>query len=237
MPEQQLINVTLEYGQGYDEVEGKDTTLRTKIYDVTSTVKDKILDYHLHKIVYTLNANQTIQSLKFLYKDRYNGSIKTLLDTTEGVKGNEIEEEIEFSDLEEITQVFFYVSKEERLVSICIETNHGKTKYIGDSSKGELIKDDDLDTKNNVVVGFGVNANKKFGVTSMFCYILDKNKYGIFQYSGLLQLRAKLKANKDFRANLESKKDSLNENQKLLLNTCDLADAAFFPVVSYVMSQ
>ena len=237
MTEQQLINVTLEYGQGYDEVEEKDTTKRTKIYDVTSEVKDKILDYHLHKIVYTLNANQTIQSLKFLYKDRFNGSIKALLDTTEGQKGNEKEEEIEFTDLEEIIQVFFYVSKEERLVSICIETNHGKTKYIGDYSKGELIRDYDLDTKNNVVIGFGVNANKNYGVTSMFCYILDKNKYGIFQYSGLLQLRAKLKTNKDFRANLETKKDSLNESQKLLLNTCDLPDAAFFPIVSYIMTQ
>ena len=231
----ELINVSLEYGQGYDENAEKDETKKTKLYDCTSRVGKKILDFHLHKILYTLNSEQTIQSLKCVYKSRYDGHTEILLDTTNGEKTDLKEEEINFGELEEIINIFFYVSKKDKLVSICIETNQGTSKYIGNNSKGELIKDDDLDTKKNIVVGFGVNANKKYGVTSCFCYILDKNKYGIIKYTGLLLLRAKLKKNPKFKENCD--KGSLNPDQKLLLNACDLPDTAFFPIANYVMSH
>lgn len=236
MSESKLINVTLEYGQGYDENQEKDDTKKTKIYDCTSKVHEKLLDFHIHELIYTLNSEQIIQSLKCVYKSRYDGHTEILLDTTNN-ETDPKEEKITFGELEEIVNILFYVSKEDRLVSICIETNQGINKYIGDYTKGDLIKDDDLDTKKNIVVGFGVNANKKYGVTSLFCYIVDKNKYGIIKYSGLLQLRAKLKKNPKFKEEAESKKGALKPEQKLLLDICDLPDAAFFPVASYVMSH
>ena len=237
MNEKQLINVTLEYGQGFDENRQKDETLKTKIYDCTSKVRNKLLDYHIHKIIYTLNSEQTIQTLKCVYKSRYDGHSEILLDTTNGEAPEKKEEELVFGELEEIINILFYVSKNSKLVSICIETNQGMTKYIGDYSKGEVIKDDDLDNKKNIVVGFGVNANKKYGVTSIFCYIIDKNKYGIIKYMGLLQLRAKLKTNQKFKEQVESNKGALNSQQKLLADVCDLADVAFFPIASYVMTH
>ena len=70
----------------------------------------------------------------------------------------------------------------------------------------------------------------------MYCYYMDKSKFGILQYSGLLQLRAKLKVDPDYKKELEAKKDTLNEKQKLILDTCDLAETAFFPIICYIMS-
>ena len=237
MNQDDLINVTLEYGQGFDENRQKDETKKTKIYNCTSKVGTKILDYHIHKIVYTLNSERTIQSLKCVYKSRYDGHSEILLDTTNGEAPETKEEELVFGELEEIINILFYVSKQYTLVSICIETNQGMTKYIGDNSKGEVIKDDNLDIKKNIVIGFGVNANKAFGVTSIFCYFVDKNKYGIIKYIGLLQLRSKLKTNKKFKEEVESKKDALNPQQRLLFNVCDLSDVAFFSIASYVMAH
>ena len=65
---------------------------------------------------------------------------------------------------------------------------------------------------------------------------MNKRKFGIVQYTGLLQLRAKLKANEDFKKSVVANKANLNDKQKLILETCDLADTAFFPVISYIMS-
>lgn len=232
----QLIDVTLEYGQGYHENRQNDETQKTRIYDCASKVGGKLLDYHIHKILYTLNSEQTIQTLKFIYKNRYDGHTEILIDTTNGEAPDTNEAIIEFEDLEEIINILFYVSKKGNLVAICIETNQGKILYIGNNSKGEVIKDEKLISKKNIVVGFGVNANKRFGVTSIFCYILDKNKYGIFKYIGLLHLRAKLKNNKSFKEGIESRKGTFNAQQKLLADICDLPDTAFFPILGYVMS-
>ena len=231
-----LINVTLEYGQGYDENLEKDQTKITKIYDCTSKVGTKILDYKIHKLLFTLNSDQTIQSLKCVYKSNYDDHSEILLDTTDGEPADPKEEQLVLGDFEEIVNILFYVSKEDKLVSICIETSQGKNKYIGNHTKGELIKDDNLYQKDNIVIGFGVNANKRYGVTSCYCYIMNKNKYGIIKYSGLLQLRAKLKKNPKFKEETE-KKGTLNADQKLMLNVCDLPDTAFFPIASYVMSH
>ena len=248
-----LVDVTLEYGQGYGDKTIEEEDQKTKIYDCTSKVKEQILNYHLHKIVYTLNSMQYIQSLKFIYKSRNDGHLETLLDTNQDGCDSKVEE-ITFKDFEEIQNIFFYVSKDEklvkqnnekllniskdeRLVSICIETNQGKPKYIGSIDKTEVLKDENLDTKNKIVVGFGVNANKVYGVTSMFCYFVDKNKYGIIKYKGLLELRAKLKKNNQFKKIIDSQKEKFDEKQKLLANICNLPDIAFFPIANYVMSQ
>lgn len=236
------LNITLEYGQGYREMqyEEKHPELCTEIYDFTKDIGMGIFDYHLHKIVYSLNDKQQIQSLKTIYKNRNDGTLKTLLDTTNSHINGEKEEEIVFQDFEDIVQIFFYVQDDKinaRLVAICIETNLGNIKYIGNQDNGQLLRDFDLDTKENIVLGFGVNANQHYGVSSMFCYIMNKNKYGIIEYSGLLQLRAKIKKDKDFKTKNDEKRASLTDKQNLLLNIADLPDTAFFPIAGYLMAH
>ena len=230
-----FLEATLEYGQGYDQQVGGAADEVTTNYDFAANSKpEEIIDYHIHEIIYTLNEKQ-IQTLKIIYKNRNDGNLKTLLDTISSHKDHETEESIKFEDAEEICEVFFYISKE-RIAAISMKTNLGNTKIIGNTSNGELVKDENLKDEKNVIFGFGVHAGQKFGVSSIYCYYMSKKKYGIVVYSGLLQLRAKLKVNKEFRDKLKTKRESLNEKQKLVLDTCDLPDTAFFPFASYIMT-
>ena len=232
-----LLDATLEYGQGYNQMVGASKDEVTENYDFASKLNEDVLDYHIHKIIYTLNDSQNIQTLKMIYKSRIDGKLISLLDTIVSHKQDEKENEIEFEDNEEIKEVFFYLTKEERLGAISFKTNLGKIKQIGNQGKAEAIIDENLKDGQHIVFGFGVNAGPKFGVSSIYCYYMDKNKYGIILYGGLLHLRAKLKRNPEFKKKMLANRASLNEQQKLILDTCDLPDAAFFPIISYIMSQ
>lgn len=229
---------TLDYGEGYFEMDETDETKISKNFDFTSKFKHKVLDYHIHKIIYSLNNKQSIQSIKMIYKNRNDGHLDTLLEAGKKLEGKE-ENEIEFEEFEEINNLFFYLTKAtsvRTLAAICIETNKGKTKYIGNQDNGELIKDDELDSRQNIVLGFGLNWCEAYGVSSMYAYYINKNKFGLIQYSGFFQLRAKLKKDKEFKEKMKAQKSALDDKQKLILEACDLPDAAFFPVASYVIS-
>ena len=231
-----LLDVTCEYGQGFFEMIKPKEEEKTILYDFTSKLKQNVLEYKIHEIKYTLGESQNVQTLIMVYKNRNDGHLETLLNTEKSATAAK-EEIIEFQDNEEIVDVFFYVKEEgNTLAAFMIKTNLGQIKYIGNQDKGQLVKARDLETGKKIVLGFGVNAGQKYGVSSMYCYYMDKSKFGILQYSGLLQLRAKLKMNPEFKKKLEAKKDSLNDKQKLMLTTCDLPDAAFFPIASYIMS-
>lgn len=231
-----LLDVTLDYGQGVFEMIKPKEEETTELYDFTKPLGEGVLEYKIHQIKYTLGETQNIQTLNMVYKNRNDGQLKTLL-KTEKSDTNAKEEVIELGESEEIIDVYFYPSRETgRLAAIMIKTNKGNIKYIGNQDKGELVKDPALETESKIILGFGVNAGKKFGVTSIFCYYMDKSKFGILQYEGLLHLRAKLKLDQDFKKELEARKDTLDRRLKLLLATCNLPDATFFSVASFIMS-
>ena len=231
-----LLEVSLEYGEGYNQMVGAVQEDITKNYDFSFSLKEKVLDYHINKIIYSLNSNQGIQSLKMIYKNRNDGHLETLLDTVISHVKDEKENQIIFEDFEEIIQVRFWVRKD-KLIGFSIKTNRDKIKIIGYGNNEELIKDGNIETGKKIIFGFGVQAGLKHGVSSMYCYYMDKNQFGIIEYSGLLQLRAKLKVNPKYKAEMKEKKKHLNEKQKLVLETCELPDTAFFPIASYIMSH
>lgn len=264
MPEDNFIDVTLEYGQGhYDLTERKynkekikvnengkekeitkktliETDNLSKIYDIFPVSKKNILDYHIHKIIYSLNSNQCIQSLKIIYKNRNNG--KELVQDSENshCKDEKVEEFV-LEDMEEIIDVIFYydgTTKDDtgNLTSVCFTTNRGKIKYIGKQGNN-YFKDKYLERKEKVILGFGITSSKLYGVTSMFCYYIDKKKYGVIQYLGLIQLKAKLSKNKEFNEAVEAKKASFNDKLKLIAEVCSLPNTAFFPIATYIMSN
>lgn len=242
-----LIYATIEHGQGYDQVIGAVEEEKTLNYDFISDTKENglnnsnisIFDYHIKKIIYTLNSSQYIQTLKLIYKNRNDGQLKTLLDTTGSHIKDEQSFEIEFEDFEEIIEVLFYLTKKDpRLGAISIKTNLNKYKNIGSEiNLDEPVKDENVLNGKNIIYGFGVHAGKLYGVSGIYCYFIDKTLYSIIVNNGLLQLRAKLKKNSDFRNQMIEKRESLNEKQKLILDSCDLPDTAFFPLASYIMSQ
>lgn len=264
MPEDKFIDVTLEYGQGhYDLTERKynhekikvnengkeiEKTIKTlietdnlsKIYDVYPKYKKNLLNYHIHKIVYSLNNNQKIQSIKIIYKNRNNGEEMVLDSENSHIQG-EKEEEFVLKDMEEIVDVYFYYDKKGDevgdLTTLCLTTNCGNIKYIGGKQSENIFKDKYLQTKEKIILSFGITSSKQYGVTSMFCYYLDKKKYGVIQYLGLIQLKAKLSNNKEFKDRIEAKKESFDEKLKLIADVCSLPSTAFFPIASYIMSH
>ena len=111
-------------------------------------------------------------------------------------------------------------------------------KYLGDETKGQLCKDYLLSgKKKNVVLGFGANACKLLGVTSVYCYFMERKIYNIVSNGVYLELKAKLKKDPKFNKKAQNKKKSLDENLKLILNVCSLPDTAFFPIMFYLMSD
>ena len=144
-------------------------------------------------------------------------------------------EEFVLQDMEEIIDVYFHFDNKENLTSICLTTNLGNIKYIGKQSDN-YIKDKKLKSKGKVILSFGMSSTKRYGVTSMFCYYIDKKKYGIIQNIGLIQLKAKLSKNKEFKDNIEAKKGSFDEKLKLITEVCSLPNDAFFPIAKYIIS-
>ena len=242
---EKLIGITLLYGQGYreEQISLKDfEKMREKYsqsYDSLETKGEKILEYHIKKIIYTISPSQSIQTLKVIYQNRNNGQLEELLDTkvsyTEQNKDKDKLSYIEFEDNEEIVDMFFYVKDSNNLVSICITTNFGTSKYIGNQDLGTLVKDRDLEKKDKVIVGFYVEASKIEGVTGMYCYYVPKIKFGFYKYYGLFLLRAKIKCNEEFKKKIEEKKESFDEKNSLILSLSDLPDTVFTKVSSFIM--
>ena len=230
---QTLLETTLEYGQGHSRMVDmeKHNETSTINYDCAGNKGVSFLDYHIHKIYYNLKPSEYIQSMKIIYKNRNDGHLETLLDTApEEEKNNEFELE----DNEEIKEVRIW-KKNDRLIGIDISTNKGKSKKIGyGDDESEKIKE--FVPGDKIIFGFGCHANKQYGVSSIYCYFMDKRKYGIVKNSGLIHLRAKLKKNPEFKSQIEAKISSLTPVQKLILETCDLPDTAFFPLATYIMS-
>lgn len=244
---EKLIGITLLYGQGYreEQISKKDfEKMRDKYsqsYDSLETKGEKILEYHIKKIIYTISPSQSIQTLKVIYQNRNNGQLEELLDTkasyTEQNNDKDKLSYIEFEDNEEIVDMFFYVKDSNNLVSICITTSFGTSKYIGNQDLGTLVKDRDLEKKDKVIVGFYVEASKLEGVTGMYCYYVPKIKFGFYKYYGLFLLRAKIKCDKEFKKKTEEKRESFDEKNSLILALSDLPDTVFTKVASFIIES
>ena len=226
-----LLEATLEYGEGHARMVSKDGEPDTKNFDCSKTYGRELIDYHIQKISYSLKSNEYIESLKAIYKNRNTGEKKTLLDTAPEKEKNY---DFEFQENEEIAAVRVWLAKD-RLIGFEITTTLGTIKKIGYGEDQPIIINQ-LENKDKIVFGFGGHANDQYGVCSIYFYYMDKKKFGIIHNSGLLQLRAKLKEDQKYKDAMSEKKASLTPKQNLIFETCNLPDTAFFPVASYIMS-
>jgi hypothetical protein len=231
-----LLASTMEYGQGHLPVVDGSDDLYTTNYDYSIANEENILDYRLHKMICKINnESQHIQSMTLIYKNRNSGELMTLLDTVKSKIEDGIDMDYTFGDFEVINQVRVWV-QDDNLIGFEIKTNEGNLKKFGYGNDDQLIKIEAFEDGNKVILGFGVNAGIKHGVSSIYCYYLDRVNLAAIEYSGLLQLRAKLKVNQDFKKKAEEKKSSLNDKDKFILDICELPETAFFPITSYLMS-
>ena len=110
-------------------------------------------------------------------------------------------------------------------------------KAIGKESNGVAVKDEKIKTGNYVIFGFGVQAGKRYGISSIYCYYMHKYDYGIVKTGGFLQLRAKLKVNKEFSEQVEAIKNTLNDKHKLVLMTCGFPDSIFAEIAAFLIAS
>ena len=240
-----FIEESLVYGDSYfrneDIFNKKDET--TLEYNVCQKIKEeKILNYKIHKIICKYVSNKYIASLKLIYKDRNNGEEITLLETpSEG--DNLIEPDpFEFYETEEIISIRVWVEDNKRLIGFEIETNKGRINKFGCGENDTLIKIDDFERedkdnkkiiKDKIVIGFGVNACAKSGVTGLYCYYISKTLYALALGSGILYLRNKIK-NGNMKVNISKEE---NEQMYALQKTCNSSNVIFFEIVKYAVEK
>ena len=205
---------------------------KTLAYDICQKIKkEEILNYKIHKIICKYVSNQYIATIKVIHKNRNNGEEVTLLETDSDQK-DLIEPDIfELTELEEIISVRVWTN--ERLLGFEVKTNKNRIKKFGYGDENNLEKIDDLETGDKIVVGFGVYACNEMGVTSLFCYYIERKFHAIALNSGIFYLRAKIK------------KDNLNtsvakeEDEKMytLKKVCELSDVLFFEIMKFAAEK
>ena len=163
---------SLEYGAYKIESQQYDNDLSGKTYDMCDELGEKILDYRLKKLSYTLNSNQRIDKIKLEYIYKLDGTSKVL--ETPTLEGSDSKmEEYDLEDDEEIVKIKVYLN-DIKLLGFEIFTNKGKNKKIGFGEENEANVEKDVEKGDKVIVGFGFNSSNKYGVYSMHFYYTDK---------------------------------------------------------------
>ena len=208
----------------------------TKFYDMKEEVGKKILDYRLVKIKCQLKSNESIKGIQFIYRNINTSKECTLINVKPKKTDLDlVEQEMEFK-MEDIIDLRTWLSTDYKLIGFEVITSKGRTYKFGYGNDEQLIKCQDFDKKDNTIVGFGVGADDKNGVTSIFGYYLKKKTYAFYLYSGVISLRIKIK-DEEFRKKTESKLlPSMNEQNKILYRVCAMPDNQFFNIIKYALS-
>ena len=206
----------------------------SKYYDIRDEVGKKILDYRLVKIKCQLKSNDSIYGIQFIYRNINTNKEEALINFKS--KENEIdliEQEMSF-DFEEIVDLRTWLSEDIKLIGFEITTNRGKSQKFGYGNDEELRKCPEFENNDKTIVGFGITADDKNGVTSIYAYYLNKRTYAFYIYSGVFSLRIKIK-DAEFRKKIESKLSSMSEKNKVLFKVCSLPDNQFFNIIKYTL--
>ena len=227
------IEVTLEYGEGYNEKYAKNEKITINCDKYYLLNDSNRFIYHIHKIYYSLKKNEYIQSLKIEYKNILKGDFMTLLETP-GVSDLEDLQIIEIKNFEEIINVKVYL-KDNILIGIELKTDLNNVYKIGYGEEKDEEIFEDLENENKIILGFGVNANK-FRVHSIYCYFTNRQQYYDKKYhDALLILKAKMDKNKEFKNKLDSRISEMDDIHKLIVRICKLPSQEFLNIAKYAI--
>ena len=203
----------------------------SKHYNVYDSLKEKILDYKLTKIKCQLKSNESIYGIQFFYRNTIDGKEIPLINFKSEQK-DLIDQEMSLNG-EDIIDLRVWL-KNVKLTGFEVTTNKNRIQKFGYGNDEDLIKITDLEKLDQVLVGFGVCADERDGVTSLYFYNMSKKDYVFFIYSGVFSLKIKLK-NEEFKKKIDSKISNMSEKNKLLYRVCSLPDNQFFNIVRYAL--
>ena len=205
----------------------------SKFYDVKNIAGTNLFDYRITKIKCQLKSNDSIYGIQFYYRNKTNGKELVLIDV-KSKKTNLIEQEMTFG-LEEIVYLRTWISYDlSKIIGFETTTNRGKIQKIGYGDEGQLRVLPGL--KGMTIVGFGVGADDRNGVTSLYAYYLNKRAYSYILYSGIFSLRIKA-VDEKYKKKFEEKLPNMNEEYKLCFKICCLSNNQFYDIMKYALNK
>ena len=217
------INYTFNYGK---------VDNNSQYYDVYDKVGKSIINYRISKIKCQLKENEGIYGIQFYYRNRDTGK-NLLLINVERKDLDLIEQEMIFG-IEEIINFRAWLSNDFKLIGFEVITNRGNKKKFGYGNHKELRICPELEDESNTIIGFGVTADDKNGVTGIYALYLNKIKYSLYIYGGVFSLRIKLK-NKNYKKKIESILPNMNEKYQILYRICCLPENQFYNIIKYAL--
>ena len=246
--DQDIIKTSLDYGESYckqiDFQKIKDET--SENFDFTDNFvtedKDKldfseiskVLDYEIQTIKYSKNQTN-IETLEIEYKNRNTSKCISLIKTKYPAK--EELETFKLEDKELIINVIFYLDeKSNQLKGLSLKTNFGNVKLIGNDQNAKAVNETKINEgEENRIIGFGGYHSQKSGITSIYCYYIDKKKYGMIMYEGIFNLAIKLRADEGYKKELEKKIAESDKEKKFILDVCNLPNVTLYLVIKDLM--
>ena len=191
-----------------------------------------LLNFNLYKIRCWTEKNVGLSGMQIYHKDRINCKEEKTIDV---IKNNNIGDEEEFilGSKEMINEITLW--KDDSLRGLVVKTNKGREKAFGCIGKGQSIKIDEFEERNNYLVGISLNFDKIEGIISMSFYHINKFTFYITFYLGYFWLRIKLKK-KEFKNNVEENIKNLNYSDKALYKSCCLPDNQFYAIFKYIFN-
>ena len=217
------INYTFNYGK---------VDKNTQYYDVYDKVGKSLINYRITKIKCQLKENVGIYGIKCYYRDRNTGK-EELLINVENKDLDLIEQEMIFG-IEEIVNFRAWLSYDYKLIGFEVITNRGNKKKFGYGDDKQLRICSELADERNTIIGFGVVADDKDGVTGIYALYLNRITYSLYIYGGIFDLRMKLK-NNNYKEKVESILPNMNEKYNILYRICCLHENQFFSIIKYAL--
>ena len=202
----------------------------TKIYNMKE-ISDKILNYKITKIKCQLKSDIGIYGIQIFCRNLIDGK-ETMIINVPPKEKDLIEQEFDLKDECIINMVVWLDPNPDKLNGFKVITNKDRAFKFGYGKDNELTKIPDLEQLDNIVVGFGVNVNDSNLITSIYAYYVNKQKYILNMYQGILFLRAKIK-NQKYNEKIKKKLGNMKEKNQILYRICGLPQNQFFNVIKY----
>ena len=219
--EEEKLNGTCLYGSDVE---------KSKRYDVSDILKEKIFNYKITKIKCQLKSNEGIYGIQFFYRNLIDGK-ESILINIESKEKDLIEQEFDLNG-ESIIDMKTWLNENIILIGFEITTDKKRFMKFG-YGNDEPIKTLDLKNLDKVIVGFGVCANEENNsIISIYAYYVNRGKYLYNMYKGILFLRRKSQ-NQIYKEKIKKKIQNMSRKNQILFRICNLPQNQFFNIIKY----
>ena len=203
----------------------------SKCIDIYEILKDKIFNYKLSKIKCQIKSNKGLYGIQFIYRNLIDGKESTIINIQSKEK-DLIEQEFDLNG-DSIIDLKTWLNDKYILTGFEVITNRNRAQKFGygdDEPIKNIVDFKDLD---KIIVAFGVYVNEEDNsITSLYGYYLNRSKFYMIMYKGILYLRKKTQ-NPTYVEKIKKKLPNMNKKNQLLFKICNLPQNQFFNIIKY----